>query len=67
MISIKEDKSSDSFKFKAEIETINGERVHMVLPNVENFLHKLDAAQREMGRSPQHFVPVRYANASEGD
>jgi hypothetical protein len=32
---------------------------------VENFLYKLDLAQREMGKSPQEFVPVKYANTSE--
>ena len=52
MITISEDKSSDMFKFKAEIETLDGKRVHMVLPQVENFLYKLDHIQREMGKSP---------------
>jgi len=37
----------------------------MILPQVENFLLKLDLAQREMGRSPSDFAPVKYANASE--
>jgi hypothetical protein len=29
---------------------------------VENFLYKLDLAQREMGKVPNEFVPVKYAN-----
>ena len=62
MITISEDKSSDMFKFRAQIDTLDGKRVHLVLPQVENFLYKLDLAQREMGKSPQEFVPVKYAN-----
>lgn len=44
MITISEDKHSDMFKFRAQIETIDGKRVHLVLPQVENFLYKLDLA-----------------------
>ena len=62
MITISEDKSSDMFKFRAQIDTIDGKKVHLVLPQVENFLYKLDLAQREMGKSPNDFVPVKYAN-----
>ena len=36
--------------------------MHLVLPQVENFLYKLDLAQREMGKVPNEFVPVKYAN-----
>lgn len=32
MITIMEDKSSDMFKYKAEIETLEGNKVHLVLP-----------------------------------
>jgi len=39
----------------------------LVLPQVENFLYKLDLAQREMGKSPQQFVPVKYANTADND
>lgn len=53
------------FKYRAQIDTIEGKKVHLVLPQVENFLYKLDLAQREMGKSPQEFVPVKYANASD--
>lgn len=62
MITITEDKSSDMFKYKAIIETHDGGKVHLVLPQVENFLYKLDLAQREMGKVPNEFVPVKYAN-----
>jgi len=44
MITISEDKASDMFKFRAEIETMDGGKVHLVLPQVENFLYKLDLA-----------------------
>ena len=44
MITISEDKTSDMFKYKAEIETHEGKKVHLVLPQVENFLYKLDLA-----------------------
>ena len=32
MITISEDKTSDNFKYKAEIETLEGKKVHLVLP-----------------------------------
>jgi hypothetical protein len=38
----------------------------MVLPQIENFLYKLDLAQREMGRMPNEMVPVKYANENSG-
>lgn len=66
MITISEDKSSDTFKFRAVIDTTSGKKVHMVLPQVENFLYKLDLAQREMGTMPQQFVPVKFANQPTG-
>jgi AFG3 family protein len=62
MITIAEDKTSEMFKYKAIIETLDGNKVHLVLPQVENFLYKLDLAQREMGKVPNEFVPVKYAN-----
>ena len=52
MITISEDKSSDMFKYRAQIETIDDKQMHVVLPQVENFLYKLDLAQREMGKQP---------------
>ena len=45
MITISEDKdNSEIFKFKAEVETLDGKKVHLTLPQVENFLYKLDQA-----------------------
>ena len=45
MITISEDKNnSEIFKFKAEVETHSGQKVHLTLPQVENFLYKLDQA-----------------------
>jgi hypothetical protein len=70
MITITEDKSADMFKYKAIVETHDGKKVHLVMPNVENFLYKLDHAQREMGKTPKEFVPVKYASEaslSEGN
>lgn len=67
LITIGEDKYNDSFKYRAQIETIDGKQIHLVLPNVENFLAKLDLAQREMGKMPNDFVPVRYASSTEGE
>ena len=65
MITIAEDKQNDMFKYRAQVDTVDGKKVHLVLPQVENFLYKLDLAQREMGKSPQQFVPVKYANTAE--
>jgi AFG3 family protein len=62
MITITEDKTSEMFKYKAVVETLDSKKVHLVLPQVENFLYKLDLAQREMGRVPNEFVPVKYAS-----
>ena len=37
----------------------------MVLGSYESFLAKLDMVQREMGRNPNEFIPVKYTNQSE--
>lgn len=39
-----EDKTSDMFKYRAQIDTLDNKKVHMILPQVENFLYKLDLA-----------------------
>ena len=67
LITITEDKTSDMFKYRAEIDLLDGTRVHLVLPQVENFLYKLDLAQREMGRLPNDFVPVKYASEASAN
>jgi len=67
MITITQDRGNEMFKYRAEIETHDGAVVHLVLPQVENFLYKLDLVQREMGKVPNDFVPVKYASESSGD
>lgn len=32
MITISEDKTGDMFKYRAEVETLEGDKVHLVLP-----------------------------------
>jgi hypothetical protein len=44
MITLCEDKSGSSFKYRANIQLLSGETCHLVLPQVENFLFKLDLA-----------------------
>lgn len=65
MITLAEDKSNSTFKFRAKIETKSGEAVHLVLPQFENFLYKLDMAQRELNKEPSNFVPVKYGPTEE--
>jgi len=66
MITLCEDKTGTTFKFRAQIESHKGERIHLILPQVENFLYKLDLAQRELGRSQDSVVPVKYGPAVDG-
>ena len=44
MITLCEEKNNASYKYRAVIDTFDGQRVHLVLPQVENFLMKLDMA-----------------------
>lgn len=37
----------------------------MTLPQVENFLHKIDLIQREMGKEIRDFAPLKYASGAE--
>ena len=46
MITLSEEKNNASYKYRAIVETRDGKRVHLVLPQVENFLMKLDMSQR---------------------
>ena len=50
MITITEERGSSNFKFRAVIELEDGNKKHVTLPQVENFLHKIDLVQREMGK-----------------
>ena len=66
-INITKDRRSEVFNFRAEILTYDGERCYMTLNSYESFLAKLDLVQREMGKQPHEFVPVKYTNSTEGD
>ena len=61
-ISITKDKRSETFNYRAEILTHDNERFYMTLGSYENFLAKLDMVQREMGKRPNEFIPVKYSN-----
>lgn len=60
MITISENQGESSFKYRATLTTTEGQSYHLVLPQVEGFLYKLDQTQREMGKDPASFVPVKY-------
>lgn len=64
-ITIIKDKRSDVFNYRADIETLEGEKFYITLGSVDNFLAKIDLIQREMGKTPQEFVPLKYSNESE--
>lgn len=64
-ITIIKDKRSDVFNYRADIETMEGDKFYITLGSVDNFLAKIDLIQREMGKTPQEFVPLKYSNESE--
>jgi hypothetical protein len=64
-INITKDRRSEVFNYRAEVVTHSGEKYYMVLGSYESFLAKLDMVQREMGRQPNEFIPVKYTNQSE--
>ena len=64
-INITKDRRSEVFNYRAEVVTNSGEKLYMVLGSYESFLAKLDMVQREMGRNPAEFIPVKYTNQSE--
>mgnify|MGYP003891992941 CR=1 FL=1 len=66
-INITKDRRSEVFNFRAEFKTPEGERCYMVLSSYEQFLAKLDMVQREMGKSPNDFIPVKYTNDQSED
>lgn len=41
---------------------MDGERFYMILGSQESFLAKLDMVQRQMGKQPAQFIPVKYVN-----
>lgn len=67
MVTITKDKGQESFHYKALVETLDGQTYYITLASVDNFLAKLDLTQREMGKSPNDFIPVKYASNSGGN
>ena len=65
-IKIAKDRRSEVFNHRAEINTTDGQRLYMVLGSQESFLAKLDQIQRQMGKQPAEFIPVKYVNDEQG-
>lgn len=65
MITITEERGSTNYKFRAEFEMADGQKLYMTLPQVENFLHKIDLIQREMGKEVKDFAPLKYASGED--
>jgi hypothetical protein len=61
-ISISKDRRTEVFNYRAEIEMQDGKKYFMILGSQESFLAKLDMVQRQMGKQPAQFIPVKYAN-----
>lgn len=64
-INITKDRRTQVFNYRAEIEMVDGKRFYMVLGSQESFLAKLDMVQRQMGKQPNQFIPVKYVNTEE--
>lgn len=64
-IQISKDRRSEVFNFRAEIITHDGKKCYMTLNSYEQFLAKLDMVQREMGKQPHDFIPVKYSNSQD--
>lgn len=65
MITVAQDKSNETFQYRAEILTHDDQKVYLVLPQIDNFLYKLDLVQREMGKQPTDFVPLKFASENQ--
>lgn len=65
-IKITKDRRSEVFNHRANIDTVDGQRLYMVLGSQESFLAKLDQIQRQMGKQPAEFIPVKYVNDEQG-
>jgi AFG3 family protein len=65
MITLTEEKGNSNFKYRAVIDTVGDQKFHLTLPQVENFLHKIDLVQREMGKDVSAFVPLKYAGGDD--
>mmetsp|Transcript_35503 Transcript_35503/g.25913 ORF Transcript_35503/g.25913 Transcript_35503/m.25913 type:complete len:149 (+) Transcript_35503:587-1033(+) len=64
-IKISKDRRSEVFNHRADIEMIDGSKYYMILGSQESFLAKLDMVQRQMGKQPHQFIPVKYVNNNE--
>ena len=64
-IQITKDLRTEVFNYRAEIEMLDGKKFYMVLGSQESFLAKLDMVQRQMGKQPNEFIPVKYVNDSQ--
>lgn len=42
MITVSEDQTNETFKYKIKVECNDGSKVQLVLPQIDNFLYKLD-------------------------
>lgn len=65
LITLTEERGNSNFKYRAVIDTVSGQKLHVTLPQVENFLHKIDLVQREMGKDVSAFVPLKYAGGDD--
>ena len=64
-IKITKDHRVEVFNYRAEIEMIDGKKFYLILGSQESFLAKLDLTQRQMGKQPNEFIPVKYVNDTE--
>lgn len=64
-INLTKDRRTEVFNFRAEIEMTDGKKFYMILGSQESFLAKLDMVQRQMGKHPNQFIPVKYVNEGE--
>jgi hypothetical protein len=61
-INISKDPRTEVFNYRAEVEMNDGKKFFMILGSQESFLAKLDMVQRQMGKQPNQFIPVKYVN-----
>lgn len=66
-IQLIKDKRSEVFNVRAELLTHDGERKYLVINTIDSFLQKLDLVQREMGKQPHEFIPVKVTNDGDKD
>jgi len=64
-IDVIKDRRSTVFNFRAEILMVDGKKYNMVLGSQESFYAKLDLVQRQMGKTPDQFIPVKYVSTED--